>query len=73
MVPYNIAKPGGDIDLYIETKLRVEEVHSKRIDLLYALLKRIGDQKIDIVVNILSDNLDLPIYTIAKNEGVQLV
>jgi len=40
---------------------------------LTILKKIIGDQKIDIVVNVLSQNQQLSIYAEAKNTGVQLL
>lgn len=63
------AKKGGDIDLYIETYKKDKLIENK-IKLITALQKKLGDQKIDIVVNNF-DN-DKLIYSIAKNEGVRL-
>ncbi|HQY22668.1 MAG TPA: nucleotidyltransferase domain-containing protein [Gammaproteobacteria bacterium] len=69
----DIQKKGGDIDLYIETKMNSREVYKAKMDFLHAVCDKIGDQKIDIVVHLIDDNIKLPIYMIAKTEGVQLV
>lgn len=67
-------KKGGDIDFYIETEQKDPTVAiEKKFLFLNKLWKRIGEQKIDVVLNILSITTELPIYKIAKNEGVQLV
>ena len=67
-------KKGGDIDLYIETNydnfLLVEE---KKMQFVSKLKKNIGEQKIDVVINILPHGQQLPIYEEAKNTGVQLI
>lgn len=69
----DVQKKGGDIDLYIETKMNSEDVYKAKMDFLHAVCKEIGDQKIDIVVHVLNDNIKLPIYAIAKTEGVRLI
>ncbi|HEV2524565.1 MAG TPA: nucleotidyltransferase domain-containing protein [Gammaproteobacteria bacterium] len=69
----DMQKKGGDIDLYIETNMNSGEVYKAKMDFLHAVCDKIGEQKIDIVVHIINDNIKLPIYTIAKTEGVQLV
>lgn len=65
---------GGDIDFYIETHypdatLAVE----KKIYFLRDLKMDIGDQKIDVVLNILYTNNPQRIYEEAKNTGIQLI
>ena len=68
------SKKGGDIDLYIETNYDdLFIVTKKEIEFVTNLKKIIGDQKIDIVVNVLSQNQQLSIYAEAKNTGVQLL
>jgi hypothetical protein len=37
------------------------------------LKRKIGDQKIDLIINQLSKNKHLPIYDEAKNTGVQII
>lgn len=65
-------KKGGDIDLYIETSLRdVGEIIDAKIRLSTKLKFKIGDQKIDIVVN--SQAIQLPIYEVARKEGILLI
>jgi hypothetical protein len=64
-------KKGGDIDLYIETNYTdLFLVASREISFLTDLTKVIGDQKIDVIINVLCKNKDLPIYKQAKNTGV---
>ena len=42
---------GGDIDLYIETEGTVEEVLARELKFYAALQRRLGEQRIDIVVH----------------------
>ena len=37
------------------------------------LWKRIGEQKIDVVVKVIESDFELPIYESAKEEGVMLI
>lgn len=68
------SKKGGDIDLYVETNYDdLFIVTKKEIEFVTNLKKIIGDQKIDIVVNVLSQNQQFSIYHEAKNTGVQLL
>jgi len=68
------SKKGGDIDFYIETYYEDSAIATeKKIKFLSDLKKRIGEQKIDVVINILKDNQKLRIYDEAKNTGVQLL
>lgn len=66
------SKRGGDIDLYVETNLSADKAVSAELSFLREVKDRIGDQKIDIVLNVLHLNADLLIYTIAR-KGIQLV
>jgi predicted nucleotidyltransferase len=63
-------KRGGDIDLYIETQLSPEDAFSREMHLSADLYLALGDRKIDIVVN--AGWLDLPIYQVARDQGVWL-
>lgn len=65
----NDDKRGGDIDLYVETN-QTSEILDKKLKMLSFLHKNLGKQKIDIVINNNTDNL--PIYRVAKEEGVLL-
>lgn len=62
-------KKGGDIDLYIETKIK-EGLYERKIKLLAALEKVLGIRKIDVVIN--NHTTTLPIHKIARTEGVLL-
>ena len=64
---------GGDIDLYVETDYpSAAQVVDAKINFLVDLKGRIGDQKIDVVIKF-GNTLELPIYRLAKREGIQLV
>lgn len=68
------AKRGGDIDLYIETtETDVNIAYAKRLKLSSMIQTKIGEQKIDIVLNVLSRPQALPIYEIARKTGILLV
>ncbi len=68
------AKRGGDIDLYIETtETDVKLAYAKRLKLSSMIQTRIGEQKIDIVLNVLSASQKLPIYDVARKTGILLV
>lgn len=70
----DLEKRGGDIDLYIETtELDAVTANKKRTQFVIELWDKIGEQKIDVVLNLVLDPYDLPIYKVARNEGVQLV
>lgn len=65
-------KKGGDIDIFIETNSDIESIQQKKIKLIIQLIKTLGEQKIDIIV--FNPNLmkNLPIYNIAKKEGLRI-
>lgn len=68
----NLAKRGGDIDLYVETNLQpLKNALDAKNKFFIQLIHQLGDQKIDIVINNNSGNK--LIYDIAKTEGVQLL
>lgn len=70
----NINKKGGDIDLYIETSLNdFADTRERENALVLMLWDKIGEQRIDVVINILSENKQLAIYKIARDTGVQLL
>ncbi|MFT6031248.1 MAG: putative nucleotidyltransferase [Oleiphilaceae bacterium] len=65
-------KKGGDIDIYIECDtLSSDEVVNAKINALLELYKTLGEQKIDLVIN-RKNGFSLPIYDLAKREGVPL-
>ena len=64
---------GGDIDFYVETNYDNWSIAvEKQISFLIDLKKSIGDQKIDLIINLLKNNQNRPIYDEAKNTGIQL-
>ena len=67
----DLAKKGGDIDLYVETTYKSLNDITKSQSQFYAtLMMALGEQKIDIVIKY--DDTDLLIYQLAK-QGVQLL
>jgi len=67
-------KKGGDIDLYIETQIKDSHVAvNKKLQFVTDLWLQLGEQKIDVILNLVSQNHHLPIYDVAKTEGILLV
>lgn len=64
---------GGDIDLLIETRQPdpdlISRAHTRFLALLYA---RLGEQKIDVLVDYPGRKFRPPVYEVARREGVQL-
>lgn len=68
----NPNKKGGDIDLYVETQIQdLSLLVEKKHRFISDLKLKIGDQKIDLILNF-PGNIKLPIYDLAKKEGVLL-
>ncbi len=68
-------KKGGDYDFLIETSLtNPDEIISRKIDMITQLLSSepFEDEKIDIIVKRQQSSFDMPIYHIAKQEGMQI-
>lgn len=67
------SKKGGDIDLYIETNYDdFSKMIQLRLIFLRELKKKIGDQKIDVIINNLKGRQHLSIYDEARKTGVEL-
>ncbi|WP_426148546.1 nucleotidyltransferase domain-containing protein [Polaromonas sp. DSR2-3-2] len=64
------ARRGGDIDLYIEASLSPQDAFQRETQMAAELYRALGERKIDIVVN--TGRLDLPIYQLAREQGVWL-
>lgn len=70
----DLNKKGGDIDLYIETNFNEsKKVFESKTRFSIELQDLIGEQKIDIVVNMLKSEFTLPIYKVAKEEGIKII
>lgn len=70
----DLSKKGGDIDLYAETEdSNLVSILKRKDAFLNELLDEIGDQKIDLVLNVLSLSNVLTIYEIARKQGVRIV
>ncbi|QXP83605.1 nucleotidyltransferase domain-containing protein [Methylococcus sp. Mc7] len=69
------SKKGGDYDFLIETSLKQSDaIIEQKIALLGDLQTSVSfeDEKIDLIVKRRGSNFDIPIYSIAKKEGVRL-
>ena len=68
-------KKGGDYDFLVETNLiDADEIIERKIALLTELQSttQFEDEKIDIVVKRRDSIFEMPIYQVAKREGVQI-
>lgn len=61
-------KKGGDIDLYFEAA-NIENIYESKIRFLVELDKRIGEQKVDVVI---SSDKNAPIKQSAMKYGIAL-
>ena len=61
---------GGDIDLYIEAALSAEQAVRARLSMLAHLYRRIGERRIDLVLN--TGRSDNAVFRVARREGVKL-
>lgn len=72
----NDTRRGGDYDFYLETSIEdPDAIIEKKLSLLADLQAAVcfEDEKIDLVVKRRHSSFDLPIYRVAKNEGIQLL
>lgn len=70
----NLTKKGGDIDLYVETNAEtIDNAIKMKINFIRALEQSIGEQKIDVVLNILNFPYPLVVHEVAKSEGVRII
>ena len=67
----DLSQRGGDIDIYIETSDDSLEIFDKKINFLTELTKKIGEQKIDVVVKG-KNSKNIDIFNIAKKTGVMI-
>ncbi len=65
------AKKGGDIDIFIETD-KNKDIFENKIKFLVELEKKIGERKIDVIIKNIDSDENLPIYKIARTQGVLL-
>jgi predicted nucleotidyltransferase len=66
------AAKGGDIDLYVDTRLAdADRLAAARFAFLARLKRRIGDGKVDLVLQREGGEV-LPIFEIARKQGVRL-
>jgi predicted nucleotidyltransferase len=66
----DLNEKGGDIDIYIETKLK-EDTTSRRLRFLTKFGVRFGEQKVDLIIK--SPTLkNIKIFDVAKSTGVKL-
>ncbi|MGC8554974.1 MAG: nucleotidyltransferase domain-containing protein [Candidatus Acidulodesulfobacterium sp.] len=67
----DLSQKGGDIDIYIETSDDALEIFNKKINFLTELTKKLGEQKIDVIIKG-KNSKDKDIFNIAKKTGVML-
>lgn len=66
-------KRGGDIDLLIETsRINVDAIARAEVSLLSKLQMKLGEQKIDLLIDYPSRKIRPPILSIAKQNGILL-
>jgi transcription antitermination factor NusA-like protein len=65
----------GVVDLYIETQeTDYDAILRQKKEYIDALANELGQKKVDIFVKITQDDVaDLPIYTVARDTGMQLI
>ena len=70
----DLTRKGGDVDLYVETYAKtVDEVVEMKGNFLYNLNNAIGEQKIDLVLNMINHSYPLLIHQVALEEGVRII
>lgn len=70
----DLSRRGGDIDLYIESYLNSpEEAIEIKHKFIYQLEEKIGEQKIDVVLNLMKYPHPLPIHKVALIKGVRII
>lgn len=70
----DMSKKGGDIDLYVETHAAsIDNAIKMRSNFIWNLEQKIGEQKIDVVLNMINFPYPLPIHDVAKSNGVKVV
>jgi len=62
---------GGDIDLYLEVKEQMPDLLQAEMRLYAALIKRLGDQRIDIVAHQFGQEIKA-IHDQARKTGIRL-
>lgn len=67
------ARRGGDLDFYVETHQDSSRALKSKLAFVNDLWRFLGDQKIDVVLNLLSTSLPLLIHRVAKQTGVQIL
>ncbi|MBT4639032.1 MAG: nucleotidyltransferase domain-containing protein [Deltaproteobacteria bacterium] len=68
-------KRGGDIDLFVEIPFKIDNIVRKKLRILSQIQRRIGEQKIDLIITYLGEfseeNLPLVIKN-AQQDGILL-
>ncbi len=66
-------KRGGDIDLLIETdQIDVDDIVRAEIAFLVKIQMKLGEQRIDVLLDYPSRKIQSPIFLIAKQTGILL-
>ena len=64
---------GGDLDFYVETHQDSSRALKSKLAFVNDLWRSLGDQKIDVVMNLVSISAPLLIHHVAKQTGVQIL
>ncbi|MFA5479083.1 MAG: nucleotidyltransferase domain-containing protein [Candidatus Muiribacteriota bacterium] len=68
----DISKKGGDIDIFVESNITKSNLLDFKLKVLTELEIKLGERKIDLVVKPSDFDEIIPIYEIAKTQGVKL-
>lgn len=69
----NDSKKGGDIDLYVQTRIVDDQtIYAKNKTIAGLLYQEFGEQKIDIIIHQTNKNTVLPIYLEAQKTGIKV-
>ena len=65
---------GGDIDLYIEPEIQdAAQLVEAKLHLLRDIHKKLGEQKVDVVIRREAFKDDLAIFRVARETGIRLL
>ncbi len=70
----DLSRKGGDIDIYIESHVgSIDEGATMKTKFWNTLQQMLGEQKIDIILNVLGNSQDQKIFSIAKQTGAKII
>jgi predicted nucleotidyltransferase len=70
----DLTRRGGDLDFYIETvETNPETALKNKTAFVNELWEKLGEQKIDVVLNLTLNKSDVVIYEVAKKTGIKIL